>query len=306
MATAKDVLRIAQKEVGYDRYADPERGTKYGRWYESKVDGPGGYDYGANGVAYCAMFASWVLDQAGVKAAGMPGAYCPSIHHKQTLSASQLQPGDLVLFDWEDDGTDDHIGFVVSNDTKAKTVKTIEGNTSGGKVAERTRAYSTICGGIRPAYDGTAQAGSAGVKEITRELVERVADGWYGNDPERGEKLTAEGYDYQAVKLAVNAYLRGESFGSTKPTAPALSTGTYVTQVPDLNVRVDAGTGYRAKKKSELTADGQKHSNDKGQLNKGTTVTVSQVKTLGNDVWGKIPSGWIALYYSGKTYASRA
>ncbi|MEE0582267.1 MAG: CHAP domain-containing protein, partial [Adlercreutzia sp.] len=110
MATASDVLRIARGEVGYCRYDDPERGTKYGRWYESEVDGPGGYDYGANGVAYCAMFASWVLAQAGVECAGMPGAYCPSIHHSQTLAASQLQPGDLVLFDWDNDNTDDHIG----------------------------------------------------------------------------------------------------------------------------------------------------------------------------------------------------
>ena len=44
MATASDVLRIARAEVGYCRYDDPERGTKYGRWYECEVDGPGGYD----------------------------------------------------------------------------------------------------------------------------------------------------------------------------------------------------------------------------------------------------------------------
>ena len=136
MATASDVLRIARAEVGYDRHSDPERGTKYGRWYESEVDGPGGYDYGANGVAYCAMFASWVLAKAGVECAGMPGAYCPSIHHSQTLSASQLRPGDLVLFDWDSDSTDDHIGIVASNDAAAKKIATIEGNTSGGRVAE--------------------------------------------------------------------------------------------------------------------------------------------------------------------------
>ncbi len=180
MATASDVLRIARAEVGYDRY-------------------------------------SWVLDQAKVECAGIPGAYCPSIHHKQTLTAAQLKAGDVVLFDWEDDGTDDHVGLVVSNDTKAKTVKTIEGNTSGGKVAERTRAYSTICGGIRPSYTDSAATPSTAAKEVTRELVSAVADGKYGNGDSRTKKLKAEGYDPAAVQLAVNAYLRGEAFGAAKP-----------------------------------------------------------------------------------------
>lgn len=171
MANAQDLLDFAAGEVGYDRYSDPEKGTKYGRWYESEVDRcADNYDFGGNGVAFCAMFASYCLAKVGVECAGFPGAYCPSIHHKQHLGVSELRAGDVVLFDWEDDGTDDHVGFVVSNDASARVVHTIEGNTSGGKVARRTRAWSTVCGGIRPKYDG-APAGSNQAKPAKGEKV---------------------------------------------------------------------------------------------------------------------------------------
>ncbi len=119
---------------------------------------PSNFDYGASGVAYCAMFASWCLWMLGVACAGMPSAYCPAIHNHQHLSADELEPGDLALFDWEQDAVDDHIGIVVSNDREARVIRTVEGNTDGGRVANRTRAYSTICGGIRPRY-GDAPAG---------------------------------------------------------------------------------------------------------------------------------------------------
>lgn len=283
MATASDVLRIARAEVGYCRYDDPERGTKYGRWYESEVDGPGGYDYGANGVAYCAMFASWVLAQAGVECAGMPGAYCPSIHHSQTLAAAQLRPGDLVLFDWEDDGTDDHIGIVASNDAAGKRIATIEGNTSGGRVAERTRAYSTVCGGIRPAYDGQT---SSGAVAVDRALVLKVVNGDYGDGDARKRNLEARGYDYEAVRAAVNAYMRGESFGASKPTE---AKARYKITTPSgVNVREGAGRRYAVRK----------------AYPKSKTVTVTQTKEDGGNLWGKTSDGWFAIRYQGATYAA--
>ena len=39
-----------------------------------------------------------------------------------------------------------------------------------------------------------------------------------------------------------------------------------------------------------------------GCLKSGTKVTVQEIKNIGNDVWIKIPSGWISGYYNGKTY----
>ena len=284
MTTVSKVLEIAKNEVGYCRYDDPERGTKYGRWYADLV---GDKAFGANGVAYCAMFASWVLAKAGVECDGMPGAYCPSIHHSQTLRAADLKAGDLVLFDWEDDGTDDHIGIVASNDKAAKTVKTIEGNTSGGRVAERTRAYSTICGGIRPKY-GKAQAAEPAAKEVTRALVEKVVNGKWGNDPGRSDKLRAEGYDPEAVRVAVNAYLRGESFGASKP---ATVKAAKYKVLPDAGLNIRGGHSINAKRV--------------GGYSKGATPTVIKTYKDGSDTWGKTNMGWIAINYKGKVYAKK-
>ena len=53
--TAEDVMNIAQDEIGYSRWDDPQEGTKYGRWYADYTDEP---YYGTSGVPYCAMFVS--------------------------------------------------------------------------------------------------------------------------------------------------------------------------------------------------------------------------------------------------------
>ena len=78
---------------------------------------------------------------------------------------------------------------------------------------------------------------------------------------------------------------------------------TYTTQV-DLRVREGAGTDKRQKKRSELTADGQNHalSGVYACLRAGTRVTCQDIKNIGNDVWIKIPSGWIAAKYNNKIY----
>ena len=172
MGTPDDVIRIAAGEVGYSRWDDPETGTKYGRWYESEVDGPGGYDYGANDVPYCAAFTSWVFDQANTSAAGLPGAYCPAmlaaaVHAGATVEPSQARAGDIVYYDWDGDGESDHVGIVVAN--HGSYLETIEGNTStgsgsqtnGGVVARRQRAWDYVCGIVRPNY-GTGDSDATG------------------------------------------------------------------------------------------------------------------------------------------------
>lgn len=77
----------------------------------------------------------------------------------------------------------------------------------------------------------------------------------------------------------------------------------YTTQV-DLKVRAGAGTDKAWKKTSELSADGQKNAYNQTNavLKKGTRVTCKEIQNVGNDVWIRIPSGWIAGYYDGKIY----
>lgn len=95
-----------------------------------------------------------------------------------------------------------------------------------------------------------------------------------------------------------------------KPPTPTVSNeyyhvGTNYTLQVELKVRTGAGTNYRAKRHSELTSGGRAHDNDNdGALNKGTVVTCQQVTKIGNDVWIKCPSGWLAAYYQGHRYVS--
>lgn len=46
----------------------------------------------------------------------------------------------------------------------------------------------------------------APVKKTTAELVEEVLDGKWGDDDDRKNRLTADGYDYESVQNAVNAW----------------------------------------------------------------------------------------------------
>ncbi|HJC49127.1 MAG TPA: N-acetylmuramoyl-L-alanine amidase [Candidatus Anaerostipes avistercoris] len=90
---------------------------------------------------------------------------------------------------------------------------------------------------------------------------------------------------------------------TTTSSTPFYKVGNTYTLQSNMVVRTGAGTNYRAKKHSELTADGQKHDKDKnGCLDKGTRITCQQVKKSGSNIWVKCPSGWIAAYYNKKTY----
>lgn len=78
---------------------------------------------------------------------------------------------------------------------------------------------------------------------------------------------------------------------------------TYTTSV-DLNVRTGAGTNYSIKKYQDLTKDGKNHAYKQNYacLKKGTRVTVLDIIKSGNDIWLRIPSGFIAGFYQNKEY----
>lgn len=93
------------------------------------------------------------------------------------------------------------------------------------------------------------------------------------------------------------------SGNKTTSSTPSYKVGNTYTLQSNMVVRTGAGTNYRAKKHSELTADGRKHDKDRnGCLDKGTRITCQQVKKSGSNIWVKCPSGWIAAYYNKKTY----
>lgn len=181
--TAADVLAKARADIGYSRWSDPERGTKFGRWYASDH---GSY-YGENGVPYCGMAVSYWFAMAGATCPGLPGAYTPTMASagrkaKREVARNSARAGDVAYFDWELDGLIDHVGIVESYD--GTYLHTIEGNTGNGQVLRRTRAMGTVVCLIRPTYSGSSSStptpspstGSGG-SDLVR-TAQRYLQGW--------------------------------------------------------------------------------------------------------------------------------
>ena len=248
--------------------------------------------------------------------------------------------GDIILYDWNDSGsgdntgTPDHIGIVEK--VSGNTITIIEGN-KGDAVARRTIQVNgvTIRGYGVPKYDGSgtgsgssgSSSGSSGsgntasykVKINTKSgvNVRSGAGTKYGiiTAIPNGTTVTISktsgdwGYTSYGGKKGwiclsyTKKVTSGSSSSSSGSSNPSYKTGsTYTVNVDALTVRTGAGTNYRAKTKSQLTADGRKHANGNGCLVKGTRVTCQATKNVGSDIWMKIPSGWIAAYYNKKTY----
>lgn len=90
----------------------------------------------SNRVSWCACFVSWVAEQCGyIEAEIIPRFALCDDGIKWFKERGQWQnntytpaPGDIIFFDWDSDGSSDHVGFVefIENNT----VYTIEGNTN--------------------------------------------------------------------------------------------------------------------------------------------------------------------------------
>ncbi|WP_243206724.1 CHAP domain-containing protein [Oribacterium sp. oral taxon 102] len=104
-----------------------------------------------NGSSWCAMFVSYCAYQAGVLDELVPRyAWCPSgmtwyknkgRYHKRNTGYIPRK-GDIIFFYSNAQGRVTHTGIVVDGD--AKTVITIEGNTSKEKVAMKFYDLDTI------------------------------------------------------------------------------------------------------------------------------------------------------------------
>jgi len=140
MASAQDLLRIAEAEVGNTS------GKKYWDWYwQGSWEWSDGWS-----TPYCACFVSWCLAQAGVKCPWFPNAMAFDWSIGGCVDKYSLQPGDAVAFDWDGDLGGDHVGFVKS--VHDWGIVTVEGNTNGGVVAECQRVWSVVICGLRPEY----------------------------------------------------------------------------------------------------------------------------------------------------------
>lgn len=93
--------------------------------------------------------------------------------------------------------------------------------------------------------------------------------------------------------------------GNTPQNKVSFEKGKNYTLKTDLNVRYGAGVGYSKKLRTELTKDGMANALNQQYacLKSGTTVTVLEAKKISdNEIWVKIPSGWLSFMYSGEIY----
>ena len=169
MATAKEIVKKAESQKG-------NKGTKYIK------------EYGASkGTAWCVIFLWWVFKQCKASKLFCDGgktAYIPAVDEwgkekKLIVNKNHGKLGDIVVFDWGNDGTRDHVGLIVKKN-KDGSYETIEGNTSGGIVANKTRYKSDICHIIRPKY--------AELKPEKFNLTRKLKKGMKGNDVKELQK----------------------------------------------------------------------------------------------------------------------
>lgn len=138
-----ELLKIAQKHLG-------EGGAKFRKFCGLP-----------SGAAWCNAFVDYIANEGGDASLFFNGkrpTYCPdSIKWcNKNLALVPLYlalPMDIIYFDWEKNGVPNHIGFVRAKKSTSE-ILTIEGNTSGGIVAQKTRAGKYVQGVYRPHFPG--------------------------------------------------------------------------------------------------------------------------------------------------------
>lgn len=128
------LVDIAKSQVGN------VGGQPYWSWY--------GFD---SRVAWCACFVSWCYGQAGLSEPRFAGCQSQGVpwftSHGQwgARGYENIAPGDAIFFDWDLDGSADHVGIVIGTD--GSRVYTVEGNSGDAcKIRSYPLDYACIKG----------------------------------------------------------------------------------------------------------------------------------------------------------------
>lgn len=157
-------------------------------------------------------------------------------------------------------------------------------------------------GELQPGDIGIRTSGAYGHIFIVKESTSNGKIKYYDQNYEgTGAGMTLREKPYTSVYI--NGVLRPKNQSPFK-ISNSYKVGCTYTLTSNVKVRTGAGTNYSQKKRRELTVDGQKNSLNQtyAVLKSGTKVTAQQIKTVGSDVWIRIPSGWIAAQYKGDKY----
>lgn len=136
------IVEVALTQVGN------QGGQPYWSWY--------GFD---SRVEWCACFVSWCADQCGYIESGLVPKFAGCVDGANWFKSNgkwqdrtyEPKTGDIIFFDWEGDGTTDHVGIVEKCENG--TVYTVEGNSGDAcKQRQYTVGSSNIYGYGIPAY----------------------------------------------------------------------------------------------------------------------------------------------------------
>ena len=131
---------------------------------------------GMSSGAWCCAFVTYMFhegDDSPLFYGGKKVVYCPTAINWCKANLAQIPiylalPMDIIFFDWNANNVPDHIGFVRERKSD-QDVYTLEGNTSGGIVAEKTRPNKYVLGCFRPAFKANF--------DVSKPLV---VDGFFG------------------------------------------------------------------------------------------------------------------------------
>lgn len=147
----EQALAIARQYVGVKENPPGSNRVMFSDWYG--IVGP-----------WCAMFVTYCFVKAGSKTfdRGHRWAYCPYLldaaRHNQGLTVvheDAAETGDIVLYDWNNDGVADHVGIVVTPPHGGVSLIALEGNTGvgadsdGGEVMVRQRSTMNVIAFVR-------------------------------------------------------------------------------------------------------------------------------------------------------------
>lgn len=168
--------------------------------------------------------------------------------------AYKPEPGDVVFYDWDDNGVgdnkgaSDHVGIVEK--VVGTTITIIEGNCSNSVKRREIQVNGRYIRGYGlPAFEKKATKEESSAKLSTEEIAKKVINGEYGNGVARKSKLEAEGYNYATVQAKVNEILRSGST-STPSKKETYAIGDKV-KVNGYIYAYGSGKGNKIKKNNE-------------------------------------------------------
>lgn len=206
MSDIDRILNLARQQVGVTESPPGSNNVKYNTdYYGGPVDGAA--------FPWCCSFIWWLFYKLGISdefCGGAKTAYCPYVvnYARNTgrwITNGQYKPGDLILYDWNGDGSADHIGICLT--WNGVNGQIIEGN-AGDAVSLLTRSISQIMGAYRPAYREDNPAPQPPVEPDTPPQDETPPDdgmdGAYIHTVKQGESLwlIAQLYDTTIQELA--------------------------------------------------------------------------------------------------------